>query len=162
MMMGNLDFAAPASNILVCIPSCARRRKIYSGLPMYEAKTRDIKVTVEPSYLENQSSPLEDHYVWAYHIRIENTGAETVQLRTRHWRITDAAGRTEEVQGPGVVGEQPVLTPGESFEYSSGAPLEYSKLSPGVRTGCSPTTPGPCTSSVRPAASVIRQWRVRS
>jgi ApaG protein len=90
---------------------------------MYEAKTRDIKVTVEPSYLENQSSPLEDHYVWAYHIRIENTGAETVQLRTRHWRITDAAGRTEEVQGPGVVGEQPVLTPGESFEYSSGAPL---------------------------------------
>ena len=90
---------------------------------MYEAKTRDIKVTVEPSYLENQSSPLEDHYVWAYHIRIENTGAETVQLRTRHWRITDAAGRTEEVQGPGAVGEQPVLTPGESFEYSSGAPL---------------------------------------
>ncbi|MFT6582807.1 MAG: Co2+/Mg2+ efflux protein ApaG [Alphaproteobacteria bacterium] len=90
---------------------------------MYESKTRDIKVTVEPSFLENQSSPLEDHYVWAYHIRIENTGAETVQLRTRHWRITDAAGRTEEVQGPGVVGEQPVLTPGESFEYSSGAPL---------------------------------------
>ena len=90
---------------------------------MYEATTRDITVTVEPQYLEQQSSPLEDHYVWAYHIRIENTGAETVQLRTRHWRITDAAGRTEEVQGPGVVGEQPVLPPGESFEYSSGAPL---------------------------------------
>lgn len=90
---------------------------------MYEAVTRDIKVTVEPDYLENQSSPTDDHYVWAYHVRIENVGGETVQLRTRYWRITDAAGRTQEVRGPGVIGEQPVLTPGESFEYTSGTPL---------------------------------------
>ncbi|MDC0987539.1 Co2+/Mg2+ efflux protein ApaG [Alphaproteobacteria bacterium] len=90
---------------------------------MYEAVTRDIKVTVEPDYLENQSSPIDDHYVWAYHVRIENVGGETVQLRTRHWRITDALGHTQEVRGPGVIGEQPVLTPGESFEYTSGTPL---------------------------------------
>ncbi|MDE0815434.1 MAG: Co2+/Mg2+ efflux protein ApaG [Alphaproteobacteria bacterium] len=90
---------------------------------MYEALTRDIKVTVEPDYLENQSSPIDDHYVWAYHVRIENVGGETVQLRTRHWRITDALGHTQEVRGPGVIGEQPVLTPGESFEYTSGTPL---------------------------------------
>lgn len=90
---------------------------------MYEAVTRDIKVTVEPDYLENQSSPTEDHYVWAYHVRIENVGGETVQLRTRHWRITDALGHTQEVRGPGVIGEQPVLPPGESFEYTSGTPL---------------------------------------
>jgi len=82
---------------------------------MYEAVTRDIKVTVEPDYLENQSSPTDDHYVWAYHVRIENVGGETVQLRTRHWRITDALGHTQEVRGPGVIGEQPVLPPGESL-----------------------------------------------
>ena len=90
---------------------------------MYEAVTRDIKVTVEPDYLENQSSPTDDHYVWAYHVRIENVGGETVQLRTRYWRITDALGHTQEVRGPGVIGEQPVLPPGESFEYTSGTPL---------------------------------------
>ena len=90
---------------------------------MYEAVTRDIKVTVEPDYLENQSSPTDDHYVWAYHVRIENVGDETVHLRTRYWRITDALGHTQEVRGPGVIGEQPVLPPGESFEYTSGTPL---------------------------------------
>ena len=90
---------------------------------MYEAVTRDIKVTVEPDYLENQSSPTDDHYVWAYHVRIENVGDETVQLRTRYWRITDALGQIQEVRGPGVIGEQPILPPGESFEYTSGTPL---------------------------------------
>ena len=78
---------------------------------MYEAVTRDIKVTVEPDYLENQSSPTDDHYVWAYHVRIENVGDETVQLRTRYWRITDALGQIQEVRGPGVIGEQPILPP---------------------------------------------------
>jgi len=78
---------------------------------------------VKPFYLEDQSSPPEDHYVWAYHVRIENHGPETVQLRRRHWRITDALGRQQEVKGAGVVGEQPVLKPGESFEYTSGTPL---------------------------------------
>jgi ApaG protein len=90
---------------------------------MYSETTRAIKVTVEPFYLEDQSSPTEDHYVWAYHVRIENCGGETVQLRGRYWRITDNRGQVQEVRGPGVVGEQPVLGPGESFEYTSGTPL---------------------------------------
>jgi ApaG protein len=91
---------------------------------MYSATTRSIQVTVRPVFLEEQSSPGEDHFVWAYHVRIENQGRETVQLRTRHWRITDALGRVHEVRGPGVVGEQPVLEPGEAFEYTSGTPLK--------------------------------------
>ena len=90
---------------------------------MYEETTRTIRVMVEPVYLDDQSSPSDDHYVWAYHVRIENLGRETVQLRTRHWRITDANGRIHEVRGDGVVGEQPVLHPGEAFEYTSGTPL---------------------------------------
>jgi ApaG protein len=89
----------------------------------YSKTTRSIVVTVEPTYLEDQSSPAEDRYVWAYHVRIENQGGETVQLRRRHWRITDGMGRTQEVRGPGVVGEQPVLGPGQAFEYTSGTPL---------------------------------------
>ena len=90
---------------------------------MYEAVTDDIKVSVTPYFLEDQSAPDENHYVWAYQISIENLGGETVQLRNRFWRITNAVGQIEEVQGPGVVGEQPVLEPGDSFQYTSGAPL---------------------------------------
>lgn len=90
---------------------------------MYSETTRSIKVTVKPFYLEDQSSPTENHYVWAYHVLIENQGPETVQLRRRHWRITDGLGRVQEVRGPGVVGEQPTLAPGETFEYTSGTPL---------------------------------------
>ena len=90
---------------------------------MYTQKTQNISVTVTPIYLEDQSEPDEDHYVWAYQVRIENDGFETVQLRSRHWRITDANGVVLEVRGAGVVGEQPVLEPGESFEYTSGTPL---------------------------------------
>jgi ApaG protein len=90
---------------------------------MYSEITRSIKVTVKPFYLEDQSSPAENHYVWAYQVRIENQGADTVQLRRRHWRITDAMGVMKEVRGPGVVGEEPVLAPGEAFEYTSGTPL---------------------------------------
>ncbi len=90
---------------------------------MYTETTRSIQVTVQPIYLEEQSAPDEQRFVWAYHVRIENQGPETVQLRTRHWRITDGFGRIQEVKGAGVVGEQPVLGPGESFEYTSGTPL---------------------------------------
>src|SRR4051812_21339876 len=90
---------------------------------MYSEVTRGIRVTVQPAYLEEQSSPDENHFVWLYHVRIENLGSETVQLRTRHWRITDGLGRLQEVRGPGVVGEQPTLGPGESYEYTSGTPL---------------------------------------
>lgn len=90
---------------------------------MYTETTRGITVTVKPIYLEDQSSPSDGHYVWAYHVRIENRGDETVQLKRRHWKITDALGRVQEVQGAGVVGEQPVLRPGEQYEYTSGTPL---------------------------------------
>ena len=90
---------------------------------MYSSTTRGIKVSVEADFLDDQSDPDEDRYIWAYTVRIENDGVETVQLRSRHWRITDAEGRTQEVNGPGVVGEQPVLRPGDAFEYTSGAPL---------------------------------------
>ena len=90
---------------------------------MYSETTRSIIVTVKPFYLEDQSSPAEGHYVWAYHVRIENQGKETVQLRRRHWKITDGRGQMQEVRGPGVVGEQPVLQPGHAFEYRSWTPL---------------------------------------
>jgi ApaG protein len=90
---------------------------------MYSETTRAIKITVKPVYLEDQSSPTENHFVWAYHIRIENHGGDTVQLRNRYWKITDSLGRVQEVRGAGVVGEQPVLKPGASYEYTSGTPL---------------------------------------
>ena len=90
---------------------------------MYEETTQGVRVSVNPVYLENQSEPERGHYVWAYQVRIENDSLETVQLRSRHWRITDVNGLVQEVRGAGVVGEQPVLEPGESFEYTSGTPL---------------------------------------
>jgi len=80
-------------------------------------------VTVTPRFLTERSSPANGYYFWAYTINIANHGEETVQLKTRHWRITDALGRLQEVKGPGVVGEEPVLKGGESFEYTSGVPL---------------------------------------
>ena len=91
---------------------------------MYQETTRSIRVTVVPTYLPAQSSPDHNRFVWAYQVRIENLGLETVQLRSRHWRITGGMGRMTDVRGPGVVGEQPVLRPGESFEYQSGTPLD--------------------------------------
>ena len=90
---------------------------------MYRETTHEITITVNPYYLEDQSSPDQSHFVWAYHVRIENNGRRTVQLRNRYWRITDSRGRVQEVRGAGVVGEQPVLRPGDSFEYTSGTPL---------------------------------------
>lgn len=90
---------------------------------MYRATTRSIQVTAKPSYLGDRSSPEESRYFWAYTIEILNLGIEAVQLRSRSWQITDGLGRTQEVSGPGVVGKQPILQPGESFEYTSGCPL---------------------------------------
>ena len=90
---------------------------------MYRAVTRKIEVTVTPRFLPERSSPANSYFFWAYTIDITNLGDETVQLKTRHWRITDAHGRLQEVRGPGVVGEEPVLKPGESYEYTSGVPL---------------------------------------
>jgi ApaG protein len=90
---------------------------------MYRQVTQDIAVSVEPIYLDGQSMPDESRYVWAYRIVIENNSASTVQLQSRYWRIVDQNGRVEEVRGPGVVGEQPILNPGDSYTYSSGCPL---------------------------------------
>jgi len=91
---------------------------------MYRAITRDIEVVVEPSFLADKSSVPHSQFFWAYHITITNRGRETVQLKSRHWIITDANGREQVVRGPGVVGEQPVLSPGQEYEYTSGVPLE--------------------------------------
>jgi ApaG protein len=91
---------------------------------MYRAVTRNIVVVVTPRFLAERSSPENNYFFWAYTISIANNGAETVQLKTRHWRITDALGRRQEVRGAGVVGEEPVLKAGEAFEYTSGVPLQ--------------------------------------
>jgi ApaG protein len=90
----------------------------------YEATTRGIRIRVEPRYMEEQSSPEDGHFVWSYAVEINNDGEETVQLKSRSWRITDGYGRTEEVRGPGVVGQTPVIEPGKSFHYTSGCPLK--------------------------------------
>ena len=93
---------------------------------MYERVTRGVKVIVRPQYLDGQSRPEEGHYVWAYTVTIENHGRDTVTLRTRYWKITDASGVVQEVRGAGVVGEQPTLKPGDSYSYTSGCPLKTS------------------------------------
>lgn len=90
---------------------------------MYKAVTRQIEVTVVPRFMSERSSPENGYYFWAYTIEITNRGRETVQLKTRHWKITDAHGKLQEVRGAGVVGETPVLEPGKSYEYTSGVPL---------------------------------------
>jgi ApaG protein len=99
---------------------------------MYRAVTRQIVVTVEPNFMPERSVVDKGQYFWSYTIVITNTGDETVQLKTRHWIITDATGRKQEVRGEGVVGEQPVLGPGERFEYTSGVPLPTES---GIMTG---------------------------
>ena len=90
----------------------------------YRAVTRDITVTVSPRFMSDRSAPEKGQFFWAYTIEISNNGDETVQLKTRYWHITDAMGRVQEVRGAGVVGEEPVIPPGESFEYTSGVPLQ--------------------------------------
>ncbi len=91
---------------------------------MYEAVTKNIRVRVQPEYVADQSAPEDNYYFWSYSVEISNLGTETVQLKSRLWKITDGNGRTEEVRGPGVVGQQPTLAPGESYNYTSGCPLK--------------------------------------
>jgi len=98
----------------------------------YEAITHDVRVSVQPFYLEDESDPEEGRYFWAYQVQIENLSKDVLQLKSRRWRITDSQGRTEEVRGEGVIGEQPVIEPGFVFEYTSGAPL---RTSSGFMTG---------------------------
>ena len=99
---------------------------------MYSEVTRAISVSVDPFYVEDQSEPSENRWVFGYRVVIENQGPEAVQLMSRHWRIMDGHGRMVEVKGDGVVGEQPHLAPGESFEYTSGTPLATPS---GIMTG---------------------------
>ena len=99
---------------------------------MYRATTRGIEVTVEPCFLPQRSSAAKGDFFWAYRIVIRNRGSETVQLLTRHWIVTDANGREQTIKGEGVVGKQPLLAPGEQFEYTSGVPLPTSS---GFMTG---------------------------
>ncbi|MGF1476508.1 MAG: Co2+/Mg2+ efflux protein ApaG [Geminicoccaceae bacterium] len=91
---------------------------------MYNLTTRSIHIAVEPFYLPDQSKPGEDHYLFGYRVKIENRGLSEVTMVGRYWRIIEADGRTTEVRGDGVVGEQPTLAPGQTFEYTSGAPLK--------------------------------------
>ena len=99
---------------------------------MYEAVTEGVRVQVRPQYDEMRSEPADGRYFWLYTIEIQNNGAETVRLMTRHWLITDANGHSETVRGEGVVGETPVLAPGKSFSYTSGCPL---KTPSGIMSG---------------------------
>jgi len=91
---------------------------------VYRALTRDIEVSVEPFYLAEQSDPEDSRYVWGYRVIIVNQSSVAVRLISRYWHITDQNGQVDEVSGPGVIGEQPRLAPGESYEYSSGCPLD--------------------------------------
>lgn len=92
-------------------------------IPSYEAVTEGVAVRVQPRFMHDESRPATGQYVWAYTVEIENGSEQTWQLMRRHWQIIDAQGRRQEVEGEGVVGEQPVLKPGEAFKYTSGAPL---------------------------------------
>jgi len=91
--------------------------------PRYEAVTRDVTVSVRTFWLEDQSQPEDHHFAWAYHIRIENGGSETVQLLSRFWEVTDGRGKTDHIHGEGVIGEQPILVAQEVYEYTSGVAL---------------------------------------
>ncbi len=91
-----------------------------------EAVTNDVRVEVESQYAAEHSQPFQNHWFFYYTVRITNEGNDAVQLLGRHWIITDATGHIEEVRGAGVVGEQPTLAPGESFQYTSGCPLHTS------------------------------------
>ena len=90
----------------------------------FSKTTRFVTIEVQAYYLDDQSSPIDNLYVWAYHVKIDNNGKQPIKLVSRYWSITDETGSVQEVRGEGVVGEQPVLSPGESFEYTSGTPLQ--------------------------------------
>lgn len=109
------------------------QRSIEPAMPyMYEAVTRAIRVRVTPAYIEERSSPSDSYFFWAYTVEISNEGEGAMRLRSRYWRIIDADGRIEEVRGPGVVGQTPLIEPGATFSYTSGCPL---KTPSGIMTG---------------------------
>lgn len=123
---------------------------------MYRQTTRSIEVIVEPFFLDEHSSPKDSHYLWGYQVRIVNRGHDTVQLIRRNWRISDKAGQSRLVSGQGVVGEQPTLKPGESFEYSSFAQLNTDS---GIMAGTYEMLSDKGTFSVAiPAFSLDTHW----
>lgn len=126
----------------------------------YSQTTKAVKVTVQPLYLEDQSEPDKNHFMWAYYVRIENKGKERIQLLNRYWEIVEANGTTHEVHGPGVVGEQPFMEPGECFEYTSGTPL---KTSSGFMRGAYEVTTdtGECFDVMIPAFSLDTPFEPR-
>lgn len=119
---------------------------------MYSAVTRNIEVQVRPFYLEDRSDPSENRYVWGYQITIDNQSDDFVQLLSRYWHITDGTGRVEEVRGPGVVGDQPELNPGDSYQYTSGARSRHHPASWSGTTRCA-------TSRARRSTSPFRRFR---
>jgi ApaG protein len=94
-----------------------------SNQPLYEQRTKDVIVRVEPEYLADQSSPADSRFIWAYTVEIDNQGEKDLTVTERFWQIADSRGQVQEVRGAGVVGEKPVVRPGEIFRYTSGAPL---------------------------------------
>lgn len=90
---------------------------------MYEQTTHNVTVRVEPDFLSDESSPADDRFIWAYTVEIENQTETDLKVMERFWKIADSRGQVQEVRGQGVVGEQPTLRPGETFRYTSGAPL---------------------------------------
>lgn len=113
----------PVLSRLVTDPETALAEAMEAA-PRYEKVTHDICICVRTFWLDDQSQPEDHRYAWAYHIRIENRSDRTVQLISRSWEIIDSRGQAEHVHGEGVVGEQPVITAGDSFEYTSGAALD--------------------------------------
>lgn len=106
------------------LATSAKELPILSFDTPYEAVTNGVRVRVVPDFSDEQSDPDEEHFFWTYTVEITNVGTETVQLRARNWQITDSLGQRQEVRGSGVVGESPVLGPGETFSYTSGCPLQ--------------------------------------
>lgn len=116
--MHDVAFIAPMAHLKNCPMTAATLADA-----SYECTTRDVLVRVQPHYRAEQSNPAEHYYFWSYRVEIVNGSGEPVQLRARHWQITDGQGRIHDVRGTGVVGEQPLLMPGQRFEYTSGVPL---------------------------------------
>ncbi|MEO1282619.1 MAG: Co2+/Mg2+ efflux protein ApaG [Pseudomonadota bacterium] len=128
---------------------------------MYQAVTRGIRITVEPQFVEDQSTPDEGYFFWSYTVDIANESEDAVQLTSRYWQITDSDGRSEEVRGPGVVGQTPSIPPGESFTYTSGCPLATPS---GIMSGSykMATEEGDVFDAVVPAFSLDCDYAVRT
>ena len=114
-------------------PSAQDAMMAHSAFPLFERRTKDVIVRVEPEFLADQSSPAESRFIWAYTVEIDNQSARDLRVTGRYWHIADSRGQVQEVHGQGVVGEKPVVRAGETFRYTSGAPLSAPS---GMMSGC--------------------------